>query len=234
MCCVCVGPVERWCVPWRRHNVPLQWSLLLWHVEQWRTYWCVGSKLLFQASVVCVVCVCCVCVYICMYIGGAVALGMAGGAGREVVVVQGDTFDINFECVDSNGSLTTLGIIYTQIQYTVQYMLASYTMVLLWCACVESGRSFKVSAAIQKKANSRSSVNSGKTSLQQDTESEDIHTPLWAHTHTHTLTPYLHTVGMMSCHMSSFSYLSLPTPVETPPTQPHPTTPPQNPLSPCN
>ena len=76
-------------------------------------------------------CLCCL-LYVCVsiYIGGAVALGMAGGAGREVVVVQGDTFDINFECVDSNGSLTTLGIIYTQIQYTVQYMLASYTMVV--------------------------------------------------------------------------------------------------------
>ena len=57
--------------------------------------------------------------YVCVsiYIGGAVALGMAGGAGMEVVVVQGDTFDINFECVDSNGSLTTLGISKYSILY---------------------------------------------------------------------------------------------------------------------
>ena len=49
--------------------------------------------------------------YICMYAGGAVALRLAAGdrPGNELVVIQGDRFDVHFECVDITGTLANLG-----------------------------------------------------------------------------------------------------------------------------
>ena len=46
-----------------------------------------------------------------MYAGGAVALRLAAGdrPGDEVVVIQGDRFDVHFECVDVTGALANLG-----------------------------------------------------------------------------------------------------------------------------
>jgi hypothetical protein len=79
--------------------------------------------------------------------GESVCLRLAGEGGREVVVlVQGERFNIHFHCLDSNGAIATL----------------------------ESGRSFRVSAAIQKKAGV-----TGKASPQQqrDRETGDFTTP---------------------------------------------------------
>lgn len=45
-----------------------------------------------------------------MYIGEAVSMRLAGGhVGNELVVIQGDRFDVHFECVDMSGSLASQG-----------------------------------------------------------------------------------------------------------------------------
>lgn len=48
------------------------------------------------------------CVCVC-YIGGAVALRVTGSDNEHIVVVQGDKFDLHFECIDQNGAVASSG-----------------------------------------------------------------------------------------------------------------------------
>lgn len=62
-----------------------------------------------------------------MYADGAVALRLAAGdrPGDELVVIQGDRFDVHFECVDITGALANLG--------TYMYIIASTHMECVGC-----------------------------------------------------------------------------------------------------
>lgn len=60
-----------------------------------------------------------------------------GGGGGGVVVVQGDRFIIQFECVDSNGSIATLGIYYryhkiNRSRMMVTVMVVQFNAIVFW------------------------------------------------------------------------------------------------------